>query len=111
VQVRLATFLKILMNSSSSLASIADRVRDQTGDAHQIATGKNARDTDHWSGIDDYTAPPIDGDLFRAIRPRKRGRVKTVSLIVKALRIFSANFIAASARGWTFHEKSQLIGQ
>jgi hypothetical protein len=29
----------------------------------------------------------------------------------KPLRIFSENFIAAVVSGWTFHEKSQLIGQ
>jgi hypothetical protein len=29
----------------------------------------------------------------------------------ESLRIFSENFSGATANGWTFHEKSQLIGQ
>jgi hypothetical protein len=79
--------------------------------AHQVAVGKNARNTGDLSGIDDYTSAPIDGDLFAAIRPRKRDRVKTISLTIKSLRIFSENFIGSGASGWTFREKLQLIGQ
>jgi hypothetical protein len=38
-------------------------------------------------------------------------RRRRCKVAAKSLRIFSENFIAAVVSGWTFHEKSQLIGQ